>query len=466
VKRFIILVFSVLGSFACTAQTRYTFLYPDSNSSTIAIRIQPATPLAAQVSFVMPRSIPGAYGIATYDKFITDITAMTTKGRQPMIKDKNDAPRWYYTDSTAPLLSIEYRVDLEKMERKIAPADASIMRTGFLGVLNYSVFGWIDGLEKKPVACRVQTMSSWSIFSTNTPTVAMNRGDLQFAADDYYSLADGQLFIGNRFRVKEFAGPVPLYIVSFCESQDEYLDDYAWQGIYSMNILKDYFGELPFKQYTILLRKAIPLEMGSAPTLAMEHLQSATFFGDTSGIRKAAMGKEDRVRTMPTYLHHMSHAFIPLRCYGDTYRPYPLEIPPIINNIWFNEGFMWFLPYDTLKLTSMKDGFYANVYKTSPYIKSLTLSQLSQIASTIYGTDFRLGRAVYSRGALMAIEMNDFLKEKSAGSRSMKDVFRYLYQWAKQNNRPFTMEEFPILISNACNIDLTAIYRKWQNPVE
>jgi len=213
-------------------------------------------------------------------------------------------------------------------------------------------------------------------------------------------------------------------------------------------------------------RKSIPPEHGNAPTLAMEHLQSSTFFGDTSGIRRGPMSKEDVIRTMTTYLHHMSHAFIPLRCYGDTYRPYVKEIPPIINNIWFNEGFMWFLPYDTLKNERMKKAFYNNVYNTSPDIKKMSLQQLSQAASTMYATDFRIGRSVFSRGALMAIEMNNYLKEKTAGKKSMKDVFRYLYQWAKKNKRPFTMEEFPLLINKACNIDLTKIYKKWQLAIE
>jgi hypothetical protein len=121
-----------------------------------------------------------------------------------------------------------------------------------------------------------------------------------------------------------------LFIASYCETEDEYLDDYGLQGTESIKMLNDYFGELPFQHYSIMLRKAIPLEPGSAPALAMEHLQSSTFFGDTSGKRKSKMSAETVIRTMPTYLHHMSHAFIPLRCYGDTYRPYVMEIPPIV----------------------------------------------------------------------------------------------------------------------------------------
>jgi predicted metalloprotease with PDZ domain len=333
-------------------------------------------------------------------------------------------------------------------------------------LLNYSIFGWIEGTEKEPVSCTVETIASWPIFTSTHPSVSLEKGRLKFNTADYYSLADGQIFIGNRFRVKKFEGLVPLFVASYSETNDEYLDDYGLQGTMSMGILKDYFGELPFREYSILLRNAIPSIPGNAPALAMEHLQSATFFGDTSGIRKKQMSKKELIASMPTYLHHMAHSLIPLRSYGDAYRPYVMEIPPIINNIWFNEGFMWFLPYDTLKLERMKKTFYDNVYNAAAIIKKMSLKELSQISSTMYGVDFRLGRAIYSRGAMMAIEMNAYLKEKTGGQKSMKDVLRFIYYWSKENKRPFTLEEFPLLINQASGIDLGEIYRKWQLPVE
>lgn len=178
------------------------------------------------------------------------------------------------------------------------------------------------------------------------------------------------------------------------------------------------------------------------------------------------MRHDELINSMGTYLHHMAHAFIPLRCYGDTYRPYVMEIPPIINNVWFNEGFLWFLVYDTLKIERLKTVFYNSTYHSPAIIKKMTLEQLSQAASTMYGGDFRIGRAVYSRGASMAMEMDDYLKAESGGKKSMKDVFRYLYQWAKKEQRPFTMEEFPLLINKASGIDMGEIYSKWQLPVE
>ena len=465
--RFLLLILLLTVSFRSFAQTTYTLSYTDSNSTIISIQIKAQTPIAAPLHFVMPRSIPGAYGIAIYDQFIENIQIVNTKGeRHPMFKDGNDAPRWLYADSAAQIVQITYQVNLEKMERKTSAADASIVRPGFVGLLNYSIFGWIEGLEREAIICRIQACKTWPIFSTHVPSLVLPKDSLVFRADHYFSLADGQIFMGQRTRVKVFQGEVPLFVASYCQTQDEYLDDYGTQGTTSLSILKDYFGELPFQHYSILLRKVVPLEPVSAPSLAMEHLQSATFFGDTSGLRQTPMPPMRLKQTMASYLHHMGHVFIPLRCYGDTYRPYPLEVPPIINNIWFNEGFIWFLTYDALKLENLSRVFVSSAYKTSPELKKLTLSQLSQLASTTYGVDFRIGRSVYSRGALMAMDMNDYMLEKTGGKKSMKDVFKYLYQWSKQNKRAFTLEEFPSLISQACGVDLNGIFQKWQRPLE
>jgi hypothetical protein len=67
---------------------------------------------------------------------------------------------------------------------------------------------------------------------------------------------------------------------------------------------------------------------------------------------------------------------------------------------------MWFIIYDTMKTERLMKKFKNSVYNTSPIIKKMSLQQLSQTASMQYGDDFRLGRSVYSRGALMVIEIN------------------------------------------------------------
>jgi hypothetical protein len=70
----------------------------------------------------------------------------------------------------------------------------------------------------------------------------------------------------------------------------------------------------------------------------------------------------------------------------------------VINNIWFNEGFMWYIVYDTLKQKKWLDHFRYVMYNGPAIIKQMTLRELSETASTQYAEDFRLGVAVYSRG--------------------------------------------------------------------
>lgn len=449
------------------AQVHYTLSSTDSVTGKLRISIEPATPLATPISFVMPRSVPGNYGVVKYDLLVENLQATAEDGsRHPFIKSDFGAPRWQCADSNLRVKSISYEISLQKMDANLhAASDKSIFRRGFAGLLNYSVLGWIEGLDRQPVACSISTFSSWPIFSTLAPAADPAKGRLELHAADYYALADAQTFIGPAFRVKEYKALVPLFVADYTEGGEELLDDYGWQEATSMAVLKDYFGELPFPCYTVLIRHAVPRPDDDPGNFGMEHLQSSTFFVDTSRLRTGKLPEKELWLRIPTYLHHMAHSFIPLRCYGDGYRPYVLEIPPIINNIWFNEGFMWYIVYDTLRQKKMLDNFREDVYCGPTTIKEMSLRELSENASTQYAEDFRLGVAVFSRGALMAYDINNYVKQQTAGKASMRTIYRYLYQWSLRNRRPFTMEEFPELLKQATGVDVSAIYNKWQQPV-
>jgi predicted metalloprotease with PDZ domain len=449
------------------AQVHYILSYFDSTQGKARISIEPDKPLKGPVVLIMPRSVPGNYGVTKYDLFLDQPRAENASGGYILLtKDDDGAPRWSVNDSGFIAKRITYEVDLKKMDDQLhAASDKSLVRPGFACLLNYSVFGWIEGYDRQPVKCSIRTYSSWPVFSTIAPSASPAKGNLEFETADYYTLADAQTFLGPRFRVKEYKALVPLFVADYSETTQADLDNYGWMETQSLAILKAYFGEIPFPHYSALFRETIRMPDDDPGNFAMEHLQSSTFFGDTSHIFTTRLTEEQLWKRMPSYLHHMAHAYIPLRCYGDAYRPYVLEIPPVINNIWFNEGFMWYIVADTLKTNGMIDFFRRSTYGGAPEIKQMTLQQLSQIASTQYAEDFRLGTAVFSRGALMAAEINDYVKAHTGGKSSMRTIYRYLYEWSRQNHRPFTLQEFPDLLKSATGVDISVIYNKWQAPV-
>jgi predicted metalloprotease with PDZ domain len=65
----------------------------------------------------------------------------------------------------------------------------------------------------------------------------------------------------------------------------------------------------------------------------------------------------------------------------------------------------------------------------------------------------------------MAYDIDNYVKQQTAGKASMRTIYRYLYEWSVRNRRAFTMEEFPELLKQATGVDVSAIYNKWQQPV-
>jgi hypothetical protein len=64
------------------AQVRYTLSFTDSVAGRLRISIEPATPLATPISFVMPRSAPGDYSIVKYDLLVENLQATAEDGSQ------------------------------------------------------------------------------------------------------------------------------------------------------------------------------------------------------------------------------------------------------------------------------------------------------------------------------------------------------------------------------------------------
>ena len=449
------------------SQLTYELSYPDSAKKLLYIKIIFKRPSADPFRFIMPRFIPGNYEGKNYERYISGLDAVATDSSVVTLREDLNGPRWYSNrKNKKPVAFIRYIVDIDRMEKEEPTStDASVIRPGYAGLLNYSIFGFIQGYETEPLTFKVSTFSDWPIFSTLLPQAVPEMGNCQVNCSSYYQLADGQTLMGPMLRVKQYKGLVPVFIADYSEGAPDYLDDIGWEAVTSLSILNGYFKTVPFANYTVVKQHVKPQPGREEDVNAMEHLNSCTLPSDLRDIHSTPMDSAQRFTEIFGILHHMGHAYIPLRCYGDAYKPYVMEFPAFIKTIWFNEGFIWFLCGDAMKDKNWI-GFYQSDMQYEPLeLKNLGLFELSRLASLQYGDDFRIGVAIASRGANMASEINTYLQDKTGGQKSMKDVFKYLYQWAQTEKRPFTVEEFPSLLNQATGVDVSAIYEKWQLPL-
>lgn len=456
---------------------RYELTYPAAGSASVHVRIHLPAPIAAPVSFVMPRGYPGGYSIVHYDNFVENLQGRSPANPGALSVTREDyGPRWRIGKSGEQVSEVEYDVDVAKMEREIlSGVESSKVRPTYAGLLGYSVFGYIDGLERRPVELNVSVPPSWPVLTTLAPKVPAPFARTSGRAPHFDELADSQVLMGPGLQLRRFDGTVPLILAVYAETEE----DLALEGQLARTALDRmlvYFGDAPFAQYTVHLELLQPLP-GHDYGFSQEHFDSGTFSLDTTRATMSTTPAAARDTTLANYAHHIAHSWVPKRAYGVGYSPFTWEMPPIIDTIWFNEGFGRYASIAALAAGMPGDegaafrrralaNLQSIVDTAPPLIRRMSTPVLSREASFMYSEDFRTGRNIFSRGSLMAAEMDDRIIAETRGGRSLRDALRAIVARTVATDRPFEVEEFPELIKTAVGVDVRAIFDRWMRSQE
>lgn len=454
------------------ATNTYALTYARPGDETVAIVLSLAEPLRTAQALVMPRAIPMGYGEVYYDAFVDDVVAVTTAGAT-VAGQREEGPRWRLPPGTT---AVRYRVSLRRMERDVlAAADASRVRDGYLGALGYSVFAFIDGHEARPVRLRVDGPPGWPVFSTLAPRLPQPGAGVEAAAPDFYALADSQIVMGPRASIRQIGeAPVPLFLAAYAEGSVD-LDRVGRLARTALTRVVDYFGGAPFPHYTVQQELLTPISPRHRYGFSMEHLESSTYYLDAATGLTAGASADADARVLFNFAHHMAHAWAPKRIYGEGYFPFQWELAPVLDSIWFAEGFGQYAAIMAVaagepdpaawRETLLARRFRSTIETAPAFLKRLSLVELSRVASTRYAEDFRTGRLVFSRGGLMAAAIDDRIRAATGGAKSLRDAFRFLTAWSAREQRPFTDTELPRLIQQATGVDVRAIVDEWMRPM-
>jgi len=276
--------------------------------------------------------------------------------------------------------------------------------------------------------------------------------------------------MGPAVQFRALPGKIDLLMAVYAEG-DEDVDAESKLAREALDRVQEYFGDTPFHVYTVLLELLQPRE-GHEYNFSQEHDTSGTFSLSVDGATNAHSPDSHHYSALFNYAHHMAHSWVPKRVWGVGYRPFNWELTPVIETIWFNEGFGRYagteaiiagLPEDERKtrrervITRMKD----ILNDAPPFIKHMPMTLLSQEASFLYATDFRTGMNIFGRGFLMAAEMDERIQAQTGGKKSLRDAFRALLAWSATNQRAIHVEEMTSIISDSTGVDVHDIVARW-----
>ncbi len=462
------------GSALAQSPVTYRVQYAATGDCCVHVQMIFAEPLKAPVALVMPRTYPGGYEQILYDAYVEKVSATGASGKSLEVKVAPDGPRWNVGHAGQVVERIEYQVDVARMESGIpSSVETSKVRSGYVGLLGYSVLAFVDGLEERSVKLVVNAPQGWPVLTSLAPQVPAPTTSVTAVAPDYYALADSQILMGPELKLRRLEGKIPLVFAMYAEDSTD-VDAESAYARKALDAVQSYFGDTPMRQYTVQLEFLKPVA-GHTYNFSQEHIDSGTF-SFSKNHRPQVLTTEEKDRILLNYAHHMAHSWIPKRAYGAGYRPFTWELTPVIDTIWFNEGFGRYagiaavaagLPPDSA--AKLREGELSWMRKVvdeaPPFIRKMPLETLSREASFLYAADFRLGKNIFSRGALIAAEMDDRIRARTHGQKSLADALRALLVWCDKNRRPFQVEDMMQIFEAATGVDVRDILQRWQQPL-
>ena len=455
----------------------YRLEYSLSQPSQIHVTLRVAGGADAPLTMVMPRTAPGGYAQRPYDPFVENLRAFSPAGDEVDVQRDSLGPRWKIGKAGGRVERVEYGINVARMEREIFSAsDSSKVRDGYAGLLGYSIFAYLEGHKEQSIKLEVAGPVDWPVFSTLTPQVPANLGLLTAKASDYYALADSQIVMGPKLLLRRIEGRVPLFLAVYAECGEDLSEEGALARDALDKVLA-YFDKPPFSHYTVQLELLRPVSDRHEYGFSMEHLESGTFYFDTKQAITAQSDFRLRETRRFNYAHHMAHSWIPKHAYGVGYLPFEWEMAPIIDTIWFNEGFARYAAIEALAEAmppeesqnyrrQQLDWLRGIVDSAPPFLRKMPLDELSRAGSFLYSDDFRVGMNLFSRGALMAAEMDDSIRAQTQGKKSLRDALRHLLDWSERNRRAFRTEELPTIFREATGADTKNILDRWMQPLD
>jgi predicted metalloprotease with PDZ domain len=204
------------------ARVAYELHYAGANDPRVSLRITPESPLPAPATLVIPRSYPGGYSFVPYDDFVEDVHAFSPDDKSIECKKDADGPRWAIGQEGERISRIEYRVNAGRMEDQLRDSvESSKIRKNYVGLLGYSVFGYIDGLEQAPVSLQVDGPGDWPVLSTLDPRAAVLKGTAKAQATNYDILADSQVVMGPGVQFRKLHGKIDLLVALYSEGDED-----------------------------------------------------------------------------------------------------------------------------------------------------------------------------------------------------------------------------------------------------
>jgi predicted metalloprotease with PDZ domain len=390
---------------------------------------------SSEITFYLPKIVPGTYAIADYGRYVVDFTAVDKKGKTLPFEKVNENA-WKIKNATK-LYKITYWVndsyDTEISGPKIfEPAGTNIEEGKNFIINNAGYFGYFENMKEMPVILNV--VRSKDLYGSTglipeksgEPLTSIklekgaSTGDQRvdtYVASDYSELIDSPLMYSKPDTAIIKVGNTEVLIGSYSPSQMVKAKDIANSVREVLLAQKEYLGgTLPVDKYAFIFYFT---EKPVYSYGALEHSGSSFYFMPERPIEEMNQQLRDFAA------HEFFHIVTPLTIHSEEIDNFDYNDPKMSQHLWLYEGVTEYfagnmqVKYGLITPEEYLDVLREKILTAESFLDTVPFTDISKFTLGEYKEQYY---NVYQKGALIGMCLDIKLRELSEGKYGMQNL--------------------------------------------
>lgn len=408
------------------------------------------------ITYFIPKIVPGTYSADNYGKFIVDFKAYNKKGKELKV-EKGDDNSWKISGAKS-LAKVTYWVndtydtEGQGIHEIFSPAGTNIAAGENFVINTHGFVGYFDGKGEVPYTVTITHPATLWGATAMIDTDPSDESDV-FSVSRYPELVDHPIMYSK-----------PDYTTFTVDGMEILIAVYSPKGVYTakdltpemetmMRAQKKFLGSVNnSKKYAVLIYLSDMAKADATGFGALEHTTSTTV------VMPEAMQIDMLKSTLKDVVsHEFFHIVTPLSVHSKEIHYFNFNTPKMSEHLWMYEGVTEYFAnlFQVHQGLIDEDDFYGRIAdkiaqskkfdETMPFTK-MSGSILEQPYKDAYYN-------VYLKGALIAMCIDIQMRESSNGKRGILDLMHNLSK-EYGSNKPFNDADLFAVITKLTNAEV------------
>ncbi|MFT4832794.1 MAG: putative metalloprotease with PDZ domain [Psychroserpens sp.] len=303
----------------------------------VRVSVDPGAFTMDNVSFFIPKTVPGTYSEDNYGKYIQNFMAYDYNGKE-LSFSKSDDNTWNITngknlDKVTYEVNDTYDTEGEVKEAVFSPAGTNILKGENFMLNLHGFIGYFDGLKEVPYEIAISAPSNLTPTTSLSKKSGINGVDI-FMANRYFEVIDNPILYAKATAESFEINGITVNLVLYSPNQVYKASDLKERMQKMMGAQKSFLGEVnSTKQYNILLYLSKLGEDDASGFGALEHHTSTVVvLPEQMPLDRLEQAMVDVVS------HEFFHIVTPLSVHSREIQYFNFNDPKMSEHLWMYEG--------------------------------------------------------------------------------------------------------------------------------